>query len=458
MASTYLFRANGTATGTKKGTISVWFKRSALGSAQYLYGAYVNSTNRFKIELNTSDIVEINNINGGSDTIIMNTNRKFRDTSAWYHLVFKVDTTQSTEADRVKLYINGVQETSFSSVTYPSQDDTNWKALNSSSTIDIGAYNNGGGSSAGSRTSTWDGLMSHFHFTDGYAYDASTFGSTDSTTGEWKINANPTITMGNNGFTILKDGNTITDQSANSNNFTASGTLTSTKDCPSNVYTTWNYLNRSLSSGIQSNGYLNGGTFIATETANNHRSFGSTLAFPGTGKFYCEFKVGNLGGAAVIGIMESEEANTLLAKTDTASFSDNAKGWGYKNNGYKENGGSSTTYGSSFVNYSYLQIAYNNGALWFGKDGTWQNSATATEIANATTGNAAYSGLDTTKNYYIMFRGYNDSMIELNAGNGWFRTTEVSSPNNPSSGDTGARFKYAVPTGLQPVSTKGFNA
>ena len=155
--------------------------------------------------------------------------------------------------------------------------------------------------------------------------------------------------------------------------------------------------------------------------------------------------------------MESEAADKLLSQTNTDSFSDNSLGWGYKNNGYKENGGSSTTYGESFVNYSYLMLAYNNGALWFGKDGTWANSATSTEIANATTGNAAYSGLDTTKNYYLMFRGYNDSMIELNAGNGHFRTTTDGS-NNPSTGDTGALFKYAVPTGLQPVSTKGFNA
>ena len=78
-----------------------------------------------------------------------------------------------------------------------------------------------------------------------HSYDtASTFGSTDSTTGEWKINTSPSVTlMEHNGFLILKDGNTITDQSANSNNFTlASGTLTKTEDCPSNVFATLNPL------------------------------------------------------------------------------------------------------------------------------------------------------------------------------------------------------------------------
>jgi len=436
--ATKLSRTPSSTGSNSKFTFSAWVKRTSLGALSPMLSANAAS----QVVFDAQD--ELGVYNGAS--VIMETNRKFRDISAWYHIVVTLDATESG-TDKAKLYINGVQETSFKTDNR-SSFSTLAQINQSGVAMDIGSDGSG----------HFVGLMSHIHLTDGYAYQASTFGSTDSTSGEWKINTSPSVTYGTNGFFILKDSNSVTDQSGQSNNFTVSvGTLTSTKDCPSNVYTTWNYLNRSLSSGIQGSGYGNGGTFIATETANNHRSFGSTLAFPGTGKFYSEFKIGNLGGAAVIGIMESEEANTLLGKTDTGSFSDNAKGWGYKNNGYKENGGSSSAYGASFVNYSYLMLAYNNGALWFGKDGTWANSATATEIANATTGNAAYSGLDTTKNYYLMFRGYNDSMIELNAGNGHFRTTTDGS-NNPSTGDTNALFKYAVPTGLQPVSTKGFNA
>ena len=73
-----------------------------------------------------------------------------------------------------------------------------------------------------------------FNWVDGTAYDASTFGSTDSTTGEWEINTSPTVTYGTNGFFILKDGNVqLHDESGNSNNFTlGGGTLTNTEDCP----------------------------------------------------------------------------------------------------------------------------------------------------------------------------------------------------------------------------------
>ena len=84
--------------------------------------------------------------------------------------------------------------------------------------------------------------MSHFHYCDGYTYTASDFGSTDSTTGEWKINTSPSVTYGNNGFFILKDdtnlsGSTVQDQSGRGNDFTVSGgTLTKTQDNPSNVF------------------------------------------------------------------------------------------------------------------------------------------------------------------------------------------------------------------------------
>ena len=91
----------------------------------------------------------------------------------------------------------------------------------------------------------FDGSMSHFHLIDGTAYDASAFGETDATTGEWKGKTSPSVTYGTNGFFILKDGNGITDQSGEGNNFTlGGGTLTDLKDNPDNVFATLNPLDR----------------------------------------------------------------------------------------------------------------------------------------------------------------------------------------------------------------------
>jgi hypothetical protein len=448
MASTYLQRTLGTPTSSRIWTFSAWIKRTILYSTQHIF-SLDNGSQRDAFSFDSDDGLRLYFNGSATGYADLSTNRVFQDTSAWYHLVLAVDTTQGTAADRVKLYINGTQYTWDETTVY---GDQNYDTFNASgNTFRIGR----------DRTAAnyFDGLMSHVHFCDGTQLAPTVFGSTDSTTGEWKINTSPSFTPGNNGFTVLKDGNTITDQSANSNDFSlGGGTLSSTVDCPSNVYSTWNYLSRSAASGIQNGGWGHGATYIATETAANHRSFGTTLAFPGTGKFYAEFKIGNLGSFIAIGIMEAEAANKILSQTDTGSFSNSSVGYSYRNNGYKENGGVTATYGNTYTSYDYIGVAYNNGALWFSKNGTWQNSATISEIAAGTTTNAAFTGISTTEDYHFMFRGNNDSMIELNAGNGWFRTTEVGSPNNPSSGDTAAKFKYAVPTAFQPLSTKGLNS
>ena len=202
------------------------------------------------------------------------TNRQFRDYNSWYHLVFSWDTTQSTADDRMKIYVNGVQETSFSSRTNPSQ---NYDAhLNTNIVHEIGRQ-------TWNLSGRFNGSMSHIHFCDGYTYQASDFGSTDSTTGEWNINTSPSVSYGTNGFWILKDGNSVTDQSGNSNNWTVGGgTLTNTEDCPSNVFATWNPL-------VPLGSFSNGNTVWDSNASGDGSAF-STLGAE-TGKYYMECKV-----------------------------------------------------------------------------------------------------------------------------------------------------------------------
>ena len=152
-------------------------------------------------------------------------------------------------------------------------------------TFRIGAY-------ADTANNFFNGVMSHIHFCDGLALAPTVFGSTDSTTGEWKINTAPTFTPGNNGFTILKDGNTITDQSANSNNFTSSGTgVTTTKDCPSNVFATLSphIIPKNSAGGISAGNlrFTNGAAQWETEAS----AFGVT-----SGKWYFEVQFQNNNG------------------------------------------------------------------------------------------------------------------------------------------------------------------
>jgi len=108
MASTYLKRTNGTPTNDKIGTISVWFKRSKLGSDQRIHMNFADSSNYGYMKLHGDNYFHVVGVSSGSESTHVKTNRLFRDTNAWYHLVVAIDTTQATASDRTKFYINGV--------------------------------------------------------------------------------------------------------------------------------------------------------------------------------------------------------------------------------------------------------------------------------------------------------------------------------------------------------------
>ena len=122
MASAYLHRTNGTSTNVYKGTVSHWIKRSGLG-AMGTFAAWNNggtSTERAYLNMHNDTIYFYDQAN----SVVVQTNRVFRDVSGWYHIVVAWDTSQSTASDRVKIYVNGVQETSFANSDYPSQNST----------------------------------------------------------------------------------------------------------------------------------------------------------------------------------------------------------------------------------------------------------------------------------------------------------------------------------------------
>ena len=163
MASTYLtktFASSGTS--DKIATISLWCKRAVTGAENSIITA--GASLRDLIRFETSGALRVRLSNGASD---LTTNRLFRDVSAWYNLIIKFDTTQATASDRIKIYVNGVEETSFSTTTYPSQNQT----------LKLGTANpNHIGNDSEQTNPYFNGSMTHFHFIDGTAYDASTFG------------------------------------------------------------------------------------------------------------------------------------------------------------------------------------------------------------------------------------------------------------------------------------------
>ena len=170
-----------------KMTISFWVKRSKLGE-QGIFGRREGSAtaNLSTCHFTGADQLLINfRDGGGTSKYYMITNRAFRDVGAWYHIVFAIDGTHATASERSKLYVNGVRETSFSLLTNPSS--TGYEV----NMFVGGSYNTYIGRGLRSQIDSWltfEGCMSHFHCSTGYTYDADVFGSTDSVTGEWKIN------------------------------------------------------------------------------------------------------------------------------------------------------------------------------------------------------------------------------------------------------------------------------
>jgi len=439
MASTYLSKTFSTPTSSKIFTFSFWVKKSqgSQSDDMHIFNNYVSGTSRLTCAIDGNENFKIEN-NNGSYNLRFITDAEYRDINGFYHFVISVDTTQATESNRVKIYVNGVQETSFSTATYPSQND-DIKVPDASHTMYIGTF-------TGS-AQFWDGIMTHFHFIDGTAYDASTFGETDATTGIWKPKTAPSVTYGTNGFFLKfeNSGAFGTDSSGNSNTFTVNGTMTQTIDTPSNVFATFNPLFRK---GTDTPAFSNGNTKATFDSGGNE--FALTTLGATTGKYYTEIKWGTAHGnaATATGILDMAYSGTA----DPNNSVTNA--FGYFGSGNKNVSGTSSAYGDSYTSGDIISIAMDldNSKLYFAKNGTWQNSGDPTSGATGTGAISIISGV--TYGFFASDYSTTDAMI--NNGNGYFGTTAVSSAQNPDDGI--GIFEYAVPTGYKALCTKSINA
>jgi len=437
MASTRVTKVYTTTGDRRTYTVSAWVKRSKLGATQDVISAYRSTDGlqtdvmRFQSDDKFQFYMHSTNSAGNAQ---LSTNRLFRDTNAWYHFVVRVDTTQSTNSDRVRIYVNGVQETSFSTENYMNQNGEGvWGIGASHTTHTIGAVGT---------ANYFDGYVSHIHYADGQSLAPTVFGETDSTTGEWKIKTDPSFTLGTNGFTILKDGNTVTDQSTNSNDFSvAAGTLTKTEDCPSNIFCTWNPLYRSARKDMT---LTNGNTFIFEQNSGDSAVSG-TIAVS-SGKYYWEQKATQVTGTnfVVIGGLHTVED---FSETPTSLNQNNTVGMRDTGNVFK---GTSDlgNFTSAVYNGDIFGIAFDadNGSMYFWRNGSALNS-----------GNAIVTGLDMTKTWTPFGVQHGGARVSTttNFGNGYFQTTAVSSAGTNASGI--GVFEYDVPTGYTALSTKGLN-
>ena len=460
MANTKLIRTPSSASNRKTFTISFWFKigvhpftEGGGGDSRELIGQ--TSSGYFRFMIKPDETIRFYSESG----INLITNRKFRDKSAFYHAVLRLDMTQGTRENRARLYINGVDERTvggYATDTIPGQNtDLEW---NKSAVHQIGGHSN--------NYDYFSGVISHVHHCDGGSLAPTVFGSTDSTTGEWQINTSPSFTPGTNGFTILKDGNTITDQSANSNNFSLqSGAITNTKDCPSNVLATLNPLDNFHAGGTFSNGNNR-----YNSVSNKHDFAVSTLGMPsGSGKFYAEFKMAQNTDYNVVGISDHgyQGSNQELSEDNYsyAYYNDSS------NSAVRANGSNVLTSMPNYGDNDIIGVAVDleNHKLYFSKNGTYINSGNP---ASGSTGTGAVSinNLNTTPNtnsrgqgvYFFGVGLWNTSAAGeyfANFGNGYFGTAAITtnSGNGYAGAEGASKFYYQPPSGYSALSTKGLN-
>jgi hypothetical protein len=416
-------------------TLSFWVKRANVTDEQCFF-SISNGGSYMQLKFNAAEQLEYND---GPSTIRFVTTRLFRDPAAWMHICIKYNSTESTEADRFKMFINGTQETTFGTATYP--------GLNTDSQINI----NTGVLRIGvdqSTTGTYYGEMSHVQLVDGTALDATSFGEVDATSGIWKIKTTAYATPGTNGFFLKMEDRTNLDLDSSSNafTFTTSGTLTASYDNPSDYFCTLNPLH------LDNITKTNGNTTATTAADAVWRSTYSTLGDE-VGKYYYEAKCVTQGtytgiGFATIDNMQAVNGNNNFLTTG---------GYGYVEDGRKNNQSTESAYGTSYTTGDIIGVAFNmtDGNMWFSKNGTWQNSATIGEIAANTTTNAAFAGITTGKTYIPAARFYNSTVWSFNFGNGYFGTTAITSAGTNASSI--GSFEYDVPTGYTALSTKGLN-
>ena len=414
-----LTRTPGSEGDKQKHTISMWVKRCTIDSNQALFSAGPNDSTVYSIRF-LSDSLYISQSSG----FVKDTSRLFRDPSAWYHIVIAIDTTDGTQNDRIKVYINGVLETSFAENSFAGGQNLNTPV--NDDVIHAVGYD------TLNDAVPFDGYIAEFHLIDGTQKAASDFGETDDN-GVW-IPKRYTGTYGTNGVYLeFKQTGTGTnasgmgaDTSGNTHHYAPVNLAATdvTTDTPTNNFATMNPLY------LRTGGapvFSEGNTFSDQSSANTLQ-FSTILVTQG--KWYMEVKVVAVGGLAAVGISDPSIYDN--GNPDTKIIS-------YRSNGQKKNLGTASSYGNTFTTGDIIGMAFDadDGNLYFYKNGTAENSGTA-----------AFTGIDTSSGYVIGSIGYNGE-----ASNNYGNPSYTISSGNADANGYG-NFEYAPPSGYYSLCTK----
>jgi len=430
--SASLSRTPSSASNRKTWTFSTWLKRSQLSTSSMFFSVGSGTVEFSAYFVNNNDL-EVYQYDSGTYRFRYITNQVFRDTSAWYHIFIACDTTQGSAGDRVKIYLNGSQITSFSTATNPSQNQDTSVNLNTPHKIGVAQYG----------SDFYDGYISETYLVDGSALAPTEFGETNDN-GVW-IPKKYDGSYGTNGFKLeYKQTGTSqnasgigADTSGNDHHFAVTNLAATdvTVDTPTNNFCTLNFNHKSTANVLLSEGNLKA---VLNQTSGWQHAAG-TMAVK-NGKWYWEAKALNVAATdkTSIGVVEFE--------TDGVNFINNTN-----KDIINGNTAGITGHGAGVGSYSYAEgdiinvaMDMDNNKIYYGKNGTYfgnLNPASGSGSTTQTVNNSRFS--------VPVVGGYADSSWEMNFGVPQF---SISSGNSDADGF--GNFEFAVPSGFFALCTK----
>jgi len=440
----YLNRTPSSASNRKTWTWSSWVKKvDNTTSRQFIFNADSSSQNT-SIEFK-DNAISVFDFNSGSYQWQVITSAIFRDNSAWMHICVAINTADGTASNRVKIYVNGSQITSFSTSNYPSLNYESKVNLNVDHRI---------GSISGSTTFDLDGYIAEAVLIDGQQLDATSFGEFDEDSNIWKPKDVSGLTFGTNGFYLdfENSGSLGADVSGNGNNFTVNNltSIDQSTDTCTNNYATLNRLYLSASSLNFTEGNLtNNGN-----SSNEWRSIYATIGLT-SGKWYFEIRVNKVKssdlGNIAIGIVSEDQ---VVQTADNGKFFGTSRGYAYHsktgkklNNDENEIG---DTYGDTWTTVGDIigcAIDLDNHKIYWRKNGTYQNSGNPESGA---TGTGSAFDLATGYTYLVAIATYyDDERYSFNFG-----SPPYSESGGNSDGNGYGNFAGSVPSGYYALNTK----
>jgi len=446
-----LSKTFGSAGNRKTWTWSAWVKRgNILGADSGLFGADASgSSNESVIEFDGNDKLKVR-IDGSEHRI---TTQVFRDSSAWYHIVVVFDTTEGTANNRMKIYLNGTQITSFATIANLSQN-ADATSFNNANIHTIGRWGN-------TANFYFDGYMAEMNFVDGLALNASYFGETKN--GVW-IPKEPDVSeYGTNGFRFKFDqvgvgtASTSTigaDSSGKTNHWTSSGIVASDcalPDSPENNFCTFNSIGRRY--GQSYVGTFSEGNLKVASGGNATNVFG-TMAInqiASQGGVYFEVRMDSLDTSRTyFGVVGDTGVNNKNPYSNAGGYTFPIKGMlsrvprGYFTTDTDASNSVDLTANTAFSDGDVIGIAIlSDGKFFAHRNGTYLDNASG-NTGNPSTGANPIATIDLTLGDWFPYVGYN-SAFSVNFGqDGTFQGNETSGGNQDANGI--GDFMFAVPT------------